>query len=133
MTTRDVIDLIHNAGGIAVIAHPAVDKAFASIEPLVKEGLDGLEVRHPGQSRKERTRLSASQKSTDSLRQAALTPRTDGSENSWTFRRVHAYSGCDTRTMPEISMSREPIDTAALEAAVRDMLIALRATTTQRP
>ena len=59
MTTRDVIDLIHNAGGIAVIAHPAVDKAFASIEPLVKEGLDGLEVRHPGQSRKERTRLTA--------------------------------------------------------------------------
>ena len=59
MTTHAVIGLIHNAGGIAVIAHPAVDKAIQDIPALVADGLDGVEVRHPGQSRKERTRLTA--------------------------------------------------------------------------
>ncbi len=44
---REVIDLIHSAGGIAVLAHPYLYKNEALLEELAEKGLDGVEVWHP--------------------------------------------------------------------------------------
>ena len=44
----EVIDAIHEAGGIAVLAHPAVSGCFELMEQLADKGiLDGIEVYHP--------------------------------------------------------------------------------------
>ena len=53
------IALIHAAGGIAVMAHPAGDGRRERIEPLVALGLDGLEVRHPSHSSEDAKRIKA--------------------------------------------------------------------------
>lgn len=55
----DGIALVHEAGGIAVIAHPGPDGRRERIEPLVALGLDGLEVRHPSHSAEDTKRLAA--------------------------------------------------------------------------
>ncbi len=47
---NEAIELIHSAGGAAVLAHPAVGDAHQHIEMLVGMGLDGLEVFHPEHS-----------------------------------------------------------------------------------
>ena len=44
MELQDLIPLIHDAGGIAVIAHPAANMQLSTIPQLVKWGLDGIEV-----------------------------------------------------------------------------------------
>ncbi len=44
---REVIDLIHSAGGIAVLAHPYLYENEALLEELTEKGLDGVEVWHP--------------------------------------------------------------------------------------
>jgi hypothetical protein len=41
-----VIDTIHEAGGVASFAHPAVTNRDELIRPLVDKGLDALEVYH---------------------------------------------------------------------------------------
>lgn len=46
----DVIDEIHEAGGIAVIAKPVENDNFDEIEKYVEHGLDGVEVWHPSAS-----------------------------------------------------------------------------------
>jgi predicted metal-dependent phosphoesterase TrpH len=43
----DAIRLIHDAGGVAVMAHPMLTNRDEIIAPLVKAGLDGLEVYYP--------------------------------------------------------------------------------------
>lgn len=55
----DGIDLIHRAGGIAVMAHPAGEGRRERIEPLVALGLDGLEIKHPSHSGEDEKRLTA--------------------------------------------------------------------------
>ncbi len=48
---REIIDLIHSAGGLAVMAHPAAYHNEALMEELTAEGrLDGIEVWHPSHS-----------------------------------------------------------------------------------
>ena len=42
----DVIRIIHEAGGLASLAHPGVYKRDHVIEPLAAEGLDAIEARH---------------------------------------------------------------------------------------
>jgi predicted metal-dependent phosphoesterase TrpH len=42
----EVIDVIHDAGGVASFAHPAVTRRDDLIEPLVARGLDAIEVYH---------------------------------------------------------------------------------------
>ncbi len=55
---REVIDLIHSAEGLAVMAHPFVYKSTDLMEQLVKEGrLDGVEVVHPRQSEEQQAAL----------------------------------------------------------------------------
>ena len=55
----EAIGLIHAGGGIAVLAHPGADGRRDPIERYVSLGLDGLEVRHPGHSGEDTTRLGA--------------------------------------------------------------------------
>jgi len=55
----DAISLIHRAGGLAVLAHPASGGTRDRIEALTREGLDGVEVRHPSHSSEDIARLSA--------------------------------------------------------------------------
>lgn len=44
---EDVLADIHNAGGIAVLAHPAHYGNFDTLDRLAQIGLDGVEVYHP--------------------------------------------------------------------------------------
>ena len=46
-SVEEVINEIHGAGGIAVLAHPAAFNNFDEIEKYVDMGLDGVEVWHP--------------------------------------------------------------------------------------
>jgi predicted metal-dependent phosphoesterase TrpH len=46
MSARDGVDLIHQAGGLAVMAHPGLNRTDESIPALVEAGLDGIECFH---------------------------------------------------------------------------------------
>ena len=46
VSVEEAIRLIHNAGGIAVLAHPGLSRADPFIESLAESGLDGLECHH---------------------------------------------------------------------------------------
>jgi hypothetical protein len=46
MKPKETIELVHRAGGVAVMAHPYVNEMHKQIEPLVDLGLDGLEAYH---------------------------------------------------------------------------------------
>lgn len=59
LDVRDAVDTIHLAGGLAIWAHPAADGRRDVIESLRREGLDGVEVLHPGHSADDVARLSA--------------------------------------------------------------------------
>lgn len=53
----EVIEAIHEAGGIAVLAHPASLGSLELIEELISLGLDGIEVWHPENTDEEQTVL----------------------------------------------------------------------------
>ena len=53
----DACAYIHDAGGLAVLAHPGGAGRREAIVPLVSAGLDGLEVRHPGHTPEDERRL----------------------------------------------------------------------------
>jgi predicted metal-dependent phosphoesterase TrpH len=59
LAVADAIGLIHRAGGLAVIAHPAQGGTRERIEAFVNEGIDGVEVRHPSHSSEDVARLGA--------------------------------------------------------------------------
>jgi predicted metal-dependent phosphoesterase TrpH len=46
MSSEDAIELIHQAGGIAVMAHPGLNRTDEVIPDLVAMGMDGLECFH---------------------------------------------------------------------------------------
>ena len=46
-TPKDAIDLVHNAGGIVVLAHPGINNKEIYLEELASLGLDGIEAYHP--------------------------------------------------------------------------------------
>jgi predicted metal-dependent phosphoesterase TrpH len=50
VSTASAIDLIHEAGGLAVMAHPGLNRQDDSIPELVAQGLDGLECFHSAHS-----------------------------------------------------------------------------------
>ncbi len=56
---REVIGMIHDAGGVAVLAHPAVYDSYDLLSELVEYGLDGVEVWHPRNREGDEERLSA--------------------------------------------------------------------------
>lgn len=51
-TAPEIINLIHEAGGIAIVAHPHRQLQF--IDALIDMGIDGLEVWHPDLSEEEK-------------------------------------------------------------------------------
>lgn len=42
----EALELIHDAGGLAVLAHPGLARAEEAITPLIEAGIDGLECFH---------------------------------------------------------------------------------------
>lgn len=46
MSAAEAIDLIHQAGGVAVLAHPGLNRTDEVIPGLVEAGLDGIECFH---------------------------------------------------------------------------------------
>jgi predicted metal-dependent phosphoesterase TrpH len=59
LTIADAIRLVHDAGGVAVVAHPGREGTRARLEELRAAGMDGVEVRHPGHSAEDEGRLGA--------------------------------------------------------------------------
>jgi len=55
----DAITMIHDAGGLAVWAHPAHEGSREKIAALIPLGLDGVEVRHPSHNAEDIMRLQA--------------------------------------------------------------------------
>lgn len=44
---KDVIDTIHTAGGIAILAHPVKSGCLDILDDFVEYGIDGIEIFHP--------------------------------------------------------------------------------------
>jgi 3',5'-nucleoside bisphosphate phosphatase len=59
LSVADAIRLVHNAGGVAVFAHPGREGTMARLQEMRAVGLDGVEVRHPGHSAEDEARLGA--------------------------------------------------------------------------
>lgn len=47
LEVEEIIELIHRAGGIAVLAHPKLIKDDQLVEELLKKGIEGIEVFYP--------------------------------------------------------------------------------------
>jgi len=47
---KEAIEIVHDAGGLAVLAHPGRHFDLAQIERTIALGLDGLEAQHPSHS-----------------------------------------------------------------------------------
>ena len=58
----EIIKAIHEAGGIAVLAHPGFYNNFELLEELIPEGLDGVEVWHPENTAEQQEMLIATAK-----------------------------------------------------------------------
>jgi predicted metal-dependent phosphoesterase TrpH len=59
LAVDDAIGLIHRAGGLAILAHPAHSGTRERIASFVAHGIDGVEVRHPSHSGEDIARLGA--------------------------------------------------------------------------
>ena len=55
----EVIDAVHEAGGIAVLAHPALYDNFDILDDLVEAGINGVEVWHPSCTKEQEDMLVA--------------------------------------------------------------------------
>lgn len=54
----EVLNAIHEAGGVAVLAHPAKFNNYELLEELIPLGLDGVEVWHPEQTAEQSAALA---------------------------------------------------------------------------
>jgi 3',5'-nucleoside bisphosphate phosphatase len=59
LSIEDAIAIAHEAGALAIWAHPADGGRRDRLEPLIAAGLDGIEIRHPGHSGEDVKRLQA--------------------------------------------------------------------------
>ncbi len=59
LSIQDAIAMAHEAGAIAIWAHPSDGGRRERLEPLVAAGLDGVEIRHPSHSGEDMKRLQA--------------------------------------------------------------------------
>jgi 3',5'-nucleoside bisphosphate phosphatase len=57
LSLADAIGLVHDAGGVAVLAHPARQGTLDYLQRLQRIGLDGVEVRHPSHTAEDEARL----------------------------------------------------------------------------
>lgn len=53
------IAIVHEAGGLAILAHPAPEDSLERLTTFARQGLDGLEVAHPSLAADDRARLHA--------------------------------------------------------------------------
>ena len=58
LLVRDAIDIAHQAGALAIWAHPGKEGTREHVQRLVDAGLDGLEVRHPSHTIEDTQRLT---------------------------------------------------------------------------
>ncbi len=70
-SVEDAIDLIHRAGGIAILAHPGQYDLDEAIPEWVEAGLDGIEAIHPQHNRQARRRYAKLADSLDVLTTAS--------------------------------------------------------------
>jgi predicted metal-dependent phosphoesterase TrpH len=59
LSIQDAIAIAHEAGAIAIWAHPSDGGRRERLEPLVGLGLDGVEIKHPSHSGEDMKRLQA--------------------------------------------------------------------------
>jgi predicted metal-dependent phosphoesterase TrpH len=59
LSIQDAITIAHEAGAIAIWAHPSDGGRRERLEPLVAAGLDGIEIKHPSHSGEDMKRLQA--------------------------------------------------------------------------
>ena len=59
LTLGEAITMIHDAGGLAILAHPGASGTRERVEALAAAGLDGVEVRHPSHNAGDVARLGA--------------------------------------------------------------------------
>ncbi|HTJ20876.1 MAG TPA: PHP domain-containing protein [Gemmatimonadaceae bacterium] len=59
LAVADAIELIHRAGGLAILAHPAQAGTRERVQAFAALGIDGVEVRHPSHSAEDAARLAA--------------------------------------------------------------------------
>ncbi|MEJ7810489.1 MAG: PHP domain-containing protein [Gemmatimonadaceae bacterium] len=57
LSVADAVQMIHDTGGLAFMAHPGADGTRARVEALAAVGMDGVEVRHPGHTAEDTARL----------------------------------------------------------------------------
>lgn len=57
LAMRDAIAMIHRAGGLAIVAHPGAAGTRERLRKMIDEGLDGVEVLHPGHTPDDVARL----------------------------------------------------------------------------
>ena len=59
LTIAQAVDIIHEGGGLAVLAHPGPQGTRERVQQFVSMGGDGVEVRHPGHTAEDMARLTA--------------------------------------------------------------------------
>ncbi|MDQ6886277.1 MAG: PHP domain-containing protein [Gemmatimonadota bacterium] len=59
LSVARAIEMIHDAGGLAILAHPGPTGTRQRLEELAAVGLDGAEVRHPGHGLEDTRRIAA--------------------------------------------------------------------------
>jgi 3',5'-nucleoside bisphosphate phosphatase len=57
LTPKEAIDLVHDAGGLALLAHPIIANTIQYLDEFVSYGLDGIEVYHAHHNSRTRRRL----------------------------------------------------------------------------
>ena len=93
---RDVIDEIHGAGGIAVLAHPGKFDNFDELDKYAEMGLDGIEVWSPENTQEQTQMLQTYCKKNKLL-------MTGGSD-------FHGIYGSSTVTIGSYSTPQEHLD-----------------------
>lgn len=58
LLVRDAIEIAHDAGALAIWAHPAREGSRSAVARLAELGLDGVEVRHPSHTPEDVQRLA---------------------------------------------------------------------------
>jgi predicted metal-dependent phosphoesterase TrpH len=53
----EAVQMLHDAGGLAIVAHPGPDGSRARLEAFKRIGFDGVEVRHPSHTAEDIARL----------------------------------------------------------------------------
>jgi len=68
VSPREVFEIVHDAGGVVVLAHPARVHGVDDVRRWAAEGLDGVEVLHPANRAKTRSAMNGIAAELDLLR-----------------------------------------------------------------